>query len=501
MGTLDVETPDWACEVTIDDMKRLIAESKRLMPDVGIQIPPNLADWWGELVEAGATDLGGLSANGDHISPEHPFPSPHQVRKGLAPRGYALTERLCAYPRYLDPDWMAQSLLDVVKLKYWSFIPRRGSGRRQEQPPDPEIAPRAVERGREGRELSEAELAALFAETRPAVIEEMRLAADELRAELAGEVATFVVNRNINFTNVCVVGCAFCGFGQGRRSPDAYHVTEDDFAERVREAVEFGATEICMQGGIHPEYTLEDYGRWLRLAKETAPQLHLHAYSPMEVHYMCERSGRSPEAVFEYLVECGLGSTPGTAAEVLDDGVRQRISPNKLPVARWVEIIEASHRVGLRSTSTVMFGHIEEPRELARHMRVVRGLQERTGGITEFVPLSFIPYNTLLGRTHGVEEISRSENLKHTAAFRLALGRSIPNLQASWVKMGLDAATESLRWGVNDLGGTLMEENISRMAGSQHGVRLEPEQLVDAARRAGRIPAQRTTLYEIVQTH
>ncbi|HEY6653823.1 MAG TPA: 5-amino-6-(D-ribitylamino)uracil--L-tyrosine 4-hydroxyphenyl transferase CofH, partial [Solirubrobacterales bacterium] len=497
----ELPLPEWASPVSVEEMKRLIAESQRLMPDVGVQVPPNLADWWPELVEAGATDLGGLSANGDHISPEEPFPSPHQVRKELAPRGYALTERLCAYPQYLDPEWMEQGVLDVVKLKYWSFIPRRGSGRRQETPLPPEIAPRAIEKGSRGEELSEEELTALFSETRPEVIEEMRVAADELRAELAGETATFVVNRNINFTNVCVVGCAFCGFGQGKRSPDAYLVSEEDFAARVQEALDFGATEICMQGGIHPEYTLEDYGRWLRLAKECAPQIHLHAYSPMEIHYMCERSGRSPESVFDYLIECGLGSTPGTAAEVLHDGVRQRISPNKLPVARWIEIIEASHRAGLHSTSTVMFGHIEEPRELARHMRVVRRLQERTGGITEFVPLSFIPYNTLLGRTHGVEEISRPDNLKHTAAFRLALGRTIPNLQASWVKMGLDAATESLRWGVNDLGGTLMEENISRMAGSQHGVRLEPEQLIDAARRAGRKPAQRTTLYEIVETY
>jgi FO synthase len=497
----ELPLPDWAAPVTVEDMKALIRESKRLMPDVGVQIPPNLADWWPELVEAGATDLGGLSSNGDHISPEEPFPSPHQVRKELAPRGYALTERLCAYPQYLDPEWMEQGVLDVVKLKYWSFIPRRGSGRRQERPPLPEIAPRAVERGRRGEELTEEELTALFSETRPEVIGEMRLAADELRAEVAGETATFVVNRNINFTNVCVVGCAFCGFGQGRRSPDAYTVSEDDFAARVEEAVGFGATEICMQGGIHPDYMLEDYGRWLRLAKECAPQIHLHAYSPMEIHYMCERSGRSPDSVFDYLIECGLGSTPGTAAEVLHDGVRQRISPNKLPVARWIEIIEASHRAGLHSTSTVMFGHIEEPRELARHMRVVRALQERTGGITEFVPLSFIPYNTLLGRTHGVEEISRRENLKHTAAFRLALGRTIPNLQASWVKMGLDAATEALSWGVNDLGGTLMEENISRMAGSKHGVRLEPDQLIEAARRAGRTPAQRTTLYEIVETY
>ncbi len=497
----ELPLPEWASPVSVDEMKRLIAESQRLMPDVGVQVPPNLADWWPELVEAGATDLGGLSANGDHISPEEPFPSPHQVRKELAPRGYALTERLCAYPQYLDPEWIEQGVLDLVKLKYWSFIPRRGSGRRQETPLPPEVAPRAIEKGRRGEELSEEELTALFAETRPDVIEEMRSAADELRAELTGETATFVVNRNINFTNVCVVGCAFCGFGQGKRSPDAYLVSEEDFAARVAEAIDFGATEICMQGGIHPDYTLEDYGRWLRLAKECAPQIHLHAYSPMEIHYMCERSGRSPESVFDYLIECGLGSTPGTAAEVLHDGVRQRISPNKLPVMRWIEIIEASHRAGLRSTSTVMFGHIEEPRELARHMRVIRGLQQRTGGITEFVPLSFIPFNTLLGRTHGVEEITRSDNLKHTAAFRLGLGKTIPNLQASWVKMGLDAATESLRWGVNDLGGTLMEENISRMAGSHHGVRLEPEQLIDAARRAGRKPAQRTTLYEIVETY
>jgi FO synthase len=497
----EVSMPGWANPVGIEEIKRLIQESKRLMPDVGVQIPPNLSDWWPELVEAGATDLGGLSANGDHISPEEPFPSPHQVRKELAPRGFALTERLCVYPQYMDPEWMEQGVLDVVKLKYWSFIPRRGSGRRSEETLALGLAEAAIAKGRDGLELSEDELTALFSENRPEVVEEMRIAADELRAELHGDRVTFVVNRNINFTNICVVGCAFCGFGQGKRSPDAYEVSEGDFAARIEEAVEFGATELCMQGGIHPDLTLEEYGRWLRLAKDVAPQLHLHAYSPMEVHYMCERSGKRPGEVFEYLLECGLGSTPGTAAEVLDDGVRQRISPNKLPAKRWVEIVEASHRAGLRSTSTVMFGHIEEPRELARHMRVIRALQERTGGITEFVPLSFIPFNTMLGRTHGIEEISMADNLKHTAAFRLALGRTIPNLQASWVKMGLEGATESWRWGVNDLGGTLMEENISRMAGSQHGVRLEPGQLIDAARAAGRDPAQRTTLYEIVETY
>jgi FO synthase len=337
----------------------------------------------------------------------------------------------------------------------------------------------------------------MFAETRTEAIEEMRQAADELRLELAGELVTFVVNRNINISNVCTVGCAFCGFGQGKRSPDAYEHDEADFVRRIEEALDYGATELCIQSGIHPDWTLEDYLGWLRLAKATAPQLHLHAYSAMEIAHMCDISGLPPAEVFAQLKEAGLGSTPGTAAEVLHDGVRARISPNKLPVARWVEIIEASHAAGLRSTATVMFGHIEEPWELAEHMRVIRELQERTGGITEFVPLSFIPFQTLLGRTHGVEEISREENLKHTAVFRLALGHTIVSLQASWVKMGLDAATEALRWGVNDLGGTLMEESISRLAGSYHGTRLDPDQLVAAAHEAGRPAAERTTLYEI----
>jgi FO synthase len=491
------DAPKWASPVSLDDMKRLIGEARRLMPEIGIQVPPNLSDWWPELVAAGATDLGGLSANGDHISPEHPFPSPAQVRKRLAQDGYALSERLCVYPEYIDPEWVSRPVMDVIKTRFWSFIPRRGSGRSSEVTVSDDAAPRAVEKARDGARLTAEELTALFAERRPAVIEDMRSAADELRRRLAGDTVTFVVNRNINVSNVCVVGCAFCGFGQSKRSPDAYEHSRDEFAQRVQDGLEAGATELCIQSGIHPDWTFEDYLGWLRFAKELAPDVHLHAYSPMEVAHMCDVSGLAPREVFHRLREAGLGSTPGTAAEVLHDGVRERISPNKLPVARWVEIIEASHAEGIRSTVTVMFGHIEEPHELAEHMRVVRELQERTGGFTEFVPLSFIPFQTLLGRAHGVQEISREENLKHTAAFRLALGHTITNLQASWVKMGLDAATEALRWGVNDLGGTLMEESISRMAGSYHGVRLEPSELVAAAHRAGRPAAERTTLYEI----
>jgi FO synthase len=493
----ELPVPDWACEVAIDDVKEIVAAARELLPGVGIQVPPNLSDWWPELVAAGATDLGGLSQNGDHISPEHPFPSPHQVRRRLQEDGIALTERLCVYGTHIDPAWQSQGVMDVIKSRYWSFIPRRGSGRPSDRLIRRDLVGGAIAKGRAGSPLREDELTALFAETRPEAIEEIREAADELRAELAGETVTFVVCRNINVSNICIVGCAFCGFGQGRRSPDAYEHDRATLEQKIAEAVEFGASEICMQSGIHPDWTLPDYEHWLTIIKETAPALHVHAYSPMEIAHMCDISGLAPADVMARLREAGLDSVPGTAAEVLHDGVRERISPNKLPVARWVEIIEAAHAAGLRSTATVMFGHIEEPWELAEHMRVVRSLQERTGGITEFVPLSFIPFQTLLGRTHGVEELSTEEKLKHTAVFRLALGASITNLQSSWVKMGLDAATESLRWGVNDLGGTLMEESISRMAGSYHGVSLDPEDLVGAAHRAGRPAAERTTLYEI----
>jgi FO synthase len=543
------DAPAWSQQgagpVCIEDLHELIAQAQRLLPGVGIQVPPNLADYWPQLIDAGATDLGGLSANGDHISPEHPFPSPHQVRKRLREDGHALAERLCVYPQYINAEWLSQGVLDTIKRRYWSFIPRRGSGgpavRREERIIRPSLVAGAIVKASAGEWCDEEELTALFAETRPEVVEDIRQAADELRRELAGETVTFVVNRNINISNVCTVGCAFCGFGQGKRSPDAYQHDEQEFVRRVREAIDYGASELCIQSGIHPDWQLEDYLGWLRLAKATAAValpdaveataaaalsdaveataatalsdavkataatartdaaagLHLHAYSPMEIAHMCDISGLPPAEVFARLRDAGLDSTPGTAAEVLHDGVRERISPNKLPVARWVQIIEASHRAGLHSTATVMFGHIEEPWELAEHMRVVRALQERTGGITEFVPLSFIPFQTLLGRTHGIQEISVEDNLRHTAVFRLALGRSVRSLQASWVKMGLDAATESLRWGVNDLGGTLMEESISRLAGSYHGTRLDPEQLIAAAHAAGRPAAERSTLYAI----
>jgi FO synthase len=470
--------PAWASPVSVDDMERLVREARRLMPEVGIQIPPNLADWWPRLVAAGATDLGGLSANGDHISPSTRSRRPSQVRKRLRADGYALTERSASTRASSTRSGWRRACSTWSRRATGASSRGAGSGRLDG--PKGALRPDTVARARDGRALVADELTALFAETRPAVIEDMRQAADELRAELAGDTVTFVVNRNINVSNVCIVGCAFCGFGQGRRSPDAYTHERDDFVARISDASEYGATELC----ISPASTR--LGRWRTTSRgcgwrRDAPDIHLHAYSPMEVAAHVRPLRAPADEVFARLREAGLGSVPGTGGR----GAPRRRARADQPEQAARRPLGRDHRgrarAGLRSTVTVMFGHIEEPHELAEHMRVVRALQERTGGFTEFVPLSFIPFQTLLGRTHGIEEISREENLKHTAAFRLALGKTIPSLQASWVKMGLDAATEALRWGVNDLGGTLMEESISRLAGSYHGVKLDPPELIAAA--------------------
>ncbi|MEH3052727.1 MAG: 5-amino-6-(D-ribitylamino)uracil--L-tyrosine 4-hydroxyphenyl transferase CofH [Patulibacter minatonensis] len=517
--------PAWSCEITLDDMVELIAYTRESLPEIAIQVPPNLSDHWPALVHAGATDLGGLSANGDHISPEHPFPSPKQVRERLAPDGYALAERLCAHEAFLTPEWIATPVMDVLRTKYWTFLPWQDRGDEPAADRGGEVGPlgpiggralhRVLDRAAGGELLAHDELTALLADRRPEVVEEVRQAADALRTELTGDVVTFVVNRNLNLTNICTVGCAFCGFGHSRRSPDAYELDEVEVRARIAEAVADGATELCVQSGIHPDWTLDTYEAWLRTCRDEAPGIHLHAFSPMELDAMIAASGLSAGEVLLRLRAAGLGSVPGTAAEILDDEVRDLISPNKLRAERWGELIEAAHAAGLPTTSTVMFGHLEQPRHLATHLLTVRGIAERSGAaraaalaagvdprrapgwITEFVPLRFIPHQTLLGRTKGIRELDAGETLRLTAVFRLGLGRSVANLQTSWVKLGLELATESLRWGVNDLGGTLMEENISRLAGADHGVRLDPADLVAAAHAAGRPAAERTTRYEI----
>ena len=422
------------------------------------------------------------------------------MRKQLQPRGYALTERLCVYPQYMDPHWMEQGVLDVVKLRFWSFIPRRGSGRREERPIRRDLVPGAIARAREGAALSPDELTALFAETRPEAIEDMRQAADELRVELAGDTVTFVVNRNINVSNICVVGCAFCGFGQGKRSPDAYEHSRGGFprAACARRSSSGPPRSACSRGSIptgrSPTTSAGCGWRRTRRRRSTCTPTRRWRSTPWPPTCRWPRSSGG-------CARPASGSTPGTAAEVLHDGVRERISPNKLPVGRWVEVIEACHAAGVRSTVTVMFGHIEEPWELAEHMRVVRELQERTGGFTEFVPLSFIPFHTLLGRTHGIEEISQRGEPQAHGGVPARPRQDDPEPPGELGQDGPGAATEALRWGVNDLGGTLMEESISRMAGSEHGVRLDPEDLIGAAWAAGRPAAERDTLYDILRRY
>ena len=498
-----LDLPTWACEVTVADMVDLVTATRDRMPDVAIQVPPNLSDWWMDLVDAGADDLGGLSANGDHISPEHPFPSPARVSRDLAAKGLALSERLCVHAGFITEEWIDSRVLTEIAKSFPTFMPRSTRDRL-------DASSNAISRdgiaalvasAHRGDRLSEDQLAQLFTEVRPEAVEDMRQAADSLRTELAGDTVTFVVNRNLNISNVCQVGCAFCGFGKSLRSPDAYEYGEDEFKARVLEALEYGATELCIQSGIHPDWRLVDYQRWLSLAKGVDPTIHLHAYSPMEVDHMCTVEGLSAEQVFRELKAAGLDSVPGTAAEVLDDDVRAKISPNKLPSTRWLEVVAAAHSVGLPSTSTVMYGHIETPVSLARHMNALRDLQAKTGGITEFVPLSFVPDQTRLGRSLGITAMPIEEALRSSAVFRLALGRSITNLQASWVKIGLEGAAESLNWGVNDLGGTLMEESITRMAGGEHGTRRDPEDLIAAAHSVGRPAAERTTLYDLRVDH
>ena len=493
--------PDWACDVTIEDMKRLIAETKRLMPDVGVQVPPTWPTGGRSWSRRAPPTWAAFRPTATNISPEHPFPSPHQVRKRLAPQGYALTERLCVYPQYLEPEWMEQGCSTWSSSSTGASSRARapGGGRRRRR--IPEVAPRAIERGRKGEALTQEELTALFAETRPDVIEEMRVAADELRAELAGETATFVVNRNVNFTNVCVVGCAFCGFGQGKRSPDAYLVDEDDFVARVNEAVDFGATEICMQGGIHPDYTLEHYGRWLRLAKDVAPQIHLHAYSPMEVHFMCERSGKSPDEVFEYLIECGLGLDARHGRR----GAGRRRAPAHLAQQAAGRALGRDHRgLAPRRAALDLDGDVRAHRGAAgacsAHARGPRAAGADRGASPSSCRSASSPSTRCWGGRTGVEEISRREPEAH--------GRLPP-------RPGEDDHEPAGELGEDGPGRRDREPALGRERPRRHadgGEHLAHGRLAawspPGARAAGRggpprgrAPAQRTTLYEIVETY
>ena len=322
--------------------------------------------------------------------------------------------------------------------------------------------------------------------------------ADHLRHETVGETITYVVNRNINFTNVCFVGCSFCGFGRGPAAPDAYSLSFEEVVRRAREAWDRGATEVCIQGGLPRDLDGFFYRDLLRAIKRTLPAMHVHAFSPMEMDYGVLKTGMPLRDYLRMMKDEGLGSIPGTAAEILDDRVRKELSPNKLPVRRWVEIITAAHELGIPTTSTMMYGHVEEPADWVRHILLLRSIQKRTGGFTEFVPLGFIHQNTRLYKHGGARPgAMRDEHLRVHALSRVLLHRAIPNLQVSWVKLGFEASLACLQAGANDFGGTLMEENISKAAGATFGEYVSPEQFRAMIRTIGRVPAERSTTYKV----
>ncbi|MFQ5693554.1 MAG: 7,8-didemethyl-8-hydroxy-5-deazariboflavin synthase subunit CofH [Nitrospinota bacterium] len=355
----------------------------------------------------------------------------------------------------------------------------------------------AFRKAERGREIGPLDAAALLRTNDPDETRRLYALADALRAEINGDEATYVVNRNLNFTNICVGSCQFCGFSRKAGQAGAYFVADEEVERKVLEACEYGATEVCIQGGLHPFITLDYYVNLLKQVKRIAPDIHIHAYSCEEINYMTELSGKTVAEVISVLRDAGLGSTPGTAAEILVERVRRVICPDKLTTARWVEIMKEVHRQGVPATSTIMFGHVESPEEIGEHLEVIRGIQKETGGFTEFVPLPFIPYENALGRRFDIREmISNEEVFKLYAVSRIYFRDTLFNIQSSWPKIGLEAGGEALRVGCNDVGGTLMEEKISNMSGSEWGDHATVEQLREIIVKNGRIPVERTTVYE-----
>jgi FO synthase len=363
---------------------------------------------------------------------------------------------------------------------------------------NPEVS-RILERSLAGKEMSEREATVLF-DAEGAELAALLAVADHYRWEANGDSVTFVVNRNINFTNRCFVGCKFCNFKVRDDSPGAYYQDLEEVAVRADEAVERGATEVCIQAGLNKELPGTHYEALLRVLKSRHPRLHLHAFSPMEIHYGAKRTGRTIRDQLRALKDAGLDTIPGTAAEILVEEVRQRMSPYKLPVAEWVEVITTAHRLGIPSTCTIMFGHIEERRHWSRHLGVLRSIQKETGGFTEFVPLAFVHTLTPLYLAGGCRPgPTAEEKIKMYAVSRLFLQGWIDNIQVSWPKLGQSLAQQCLDAGANDFGGTLMEESISRMAGAEHGQYVSPDAFKKMIHEMGRTPAQRNTLYEILR--
>jgi FO synthase len=551
-GMPDAELDDLAATVAV---ARLL-----LGPGVRIQAPPNLiAGEYDLLLRAGIDDWGGVSpVTPDHVNPERPWPVIDELAARSAAAGFTLRERLTVYPEYVrrgDP-WLDPRLSPHVAAlaqastglavegavpvgRPWqepdeAFVPggrvdlhatidttgrstdRRGDfdhvyGDWSELADRPAAAPSPAGGTdaalREGLRLAasdpaalllprhEAAAMALFAADGPA-LDELCRTADEVRRAAVGDEVTYVVNRNINFSNVCYVGCRFCAFAQRERDADAYRLSTEQVADRAQQAWEAGATEVCMQGGIDPKLPVTAYADLVRAVKARVPGMHVHAFSPMELVTAAAKAGMPVRDWLAVLREAGLDTIPGTAAEILDDDVRWVLTKGKLPAATWVEVVTTAHELGIRSSSTMMYGHVDHPGQWLAHFRVLAGVQDRTGGFTEFVALPFVHTNAPIYLA-GIARPgpTRRENRVVHAMARLLLHGRIDNIQCSWVKLGDDGTVAMLQGGCNDLGGTLMEETISRMAGSGNGSARTGEQLEAIAAKAGRPARQRTTGY------
>ncbi|MFQ5775576.1 MAG: 5-amino-6-(D-ribitylamino)uracil--L-tyrosine 4-hydroxyphenyl transferase CofH, partial [Kiloniellaceae bacterium] len=508
-----------APEPTLEDHLWTVALARIVLgTEMNLQAPPNLQrGQLDALVRAGINDWGGVSpVTPDHVNPEAPWPHVDALAAQTAAAGKTLTERLAIYPgyvreaaRWLDPRFHTAVLRAVdgtghARADDWSpgtqgDLPAAETAQLGRAPRATGTLGAILARAAKGRAPGASDIAALF-EARGADFAAVCAAADELRAEACGDAVTYVVNRNINYTNVCTFRCGFCAFSKGRLSANLrgrpYDLEHAEIERRASEAWARGATEVCMQGGIHPEYDGRTYLDLCRRVKTAVPELHVHAFSPLEVWHGARTLGLSIAAFLQALKEAGLGTLPGTAAEVLDDEVRAVICPDKVGTAQWLEVMETAHGLGLRSTATIMFGHVDHPAHWARHLLRVRALQANTGGFTEFVPLPFVHMEAplyLKGRARRGPSF-REAVLMHAVA-RLALHPLITNIQTSWVKMGPAGARACLRAGANDLGGTLMNETITRSAGAAHGQEMAPERMEALIRAIGRTPRQRTTLY------
>ncbi len=481
--------------------------------EMNIQAPPNFSPGaLRQLVAAGINDWGGVSpVTPDFVNPERPWPHLEALARETSKAGKILVERLAIYPAYARaPDrWLDPALQTPVRraadgagfARIDTWVP--GALGKPAAEPFTAFAHRQLDtiitHATAGRSLTDNDIVTLFG-SRGDAFHAICEAANALRAEQCGDDVSYIVTRNINYTNICYYRCKFCAFSKGKLSENlrgpAYNLTLEEIQRRVVEAWDRGAVEICLQGGIHPSYDGSTYLAICRAIKDVCPRIHIHAFSPLEISQGAATLGISIQSFLAQLKEAGLGSLPGTAAEILDDEVRAVICPDKISTAQWLEIVETAHRLGLRTTATIMFGHVDGYHHWARHLIRLRDLQSRTGGLTEFVPLPFVPMESPIN-LRGLSRLGptyREAVLMHAVA-RLALHPLVKNIQTSWVKMGRNGAAACLNAGANDLGGTLMNESITRAAGAVHGEEMAPEAMEDVITSLHRMPRQRTTLY------